>query len=407
MINKLLYNKKNIETNSDFYYLLKPIDYRDFEKIVFSSPIYRKYCDDPTGKEFDLVCSLTGLNSAKEFVQKFSNIKINNVYITDDIKDYPEQIDFNFPEKTLKVAVYPLSSYKKTPIGEVFAYFNNDLSDTATVIYSLQALKITVFDYYCHLPNIHLIIEPDDRYFINNIVNLHTAYHLLKDAESRATFVSRIRTINTGYSGYLKTCCDTKEYFHEKIRPVEGDVIIDAGVSHCIDTILDFAKTVGNKGKIYSLEPEPNCYKLAKEQLDNLSEIKFIELHDCGLWDKKEILKISQSEIGGSTVIMNDGLPKTANCRVLPLDDFVKSHKIKKINFIKMDVEGAELKALKGAVKTMKKFKPKLSICVYHFPEHLFELLLFIDSLKLGYEFYLKHHSLIRPETVLYAQVKK
>ena len=71
--------------------------------------------------------------------------------------------------------------------------------------------------------------------------------------------------------------------------------------------------------------------------------------------------------------------------------------------FIKMDIEGSELEALRGAEETIKKYKPKLAISVYHKMEDIVSIPEYILSLNLDYKLYLRHYSLGGYETVLYA----
>ena len=71
------------------------------------------------------------------------------------------------------------------------------------------------------------------------------------------------------------------------------------------------------------------------------------------------------------------------------IDDFVREKNIPKVDFIKMDIEGAELDALKGAINTIKTFKPKLAICIYHKPEHFYEIPTFIKSIVPEYKIWL------------------
>lgn len=68
-----------------------------------------------------------------------------------------------------------------------------------------------------------------------------------------------------------------------------------------------------------------------------------------------------------------------------------------------MDVEGAELESLKGASGTIQRYKPKLAICIYHKPEDMTEIPLYIKSLVPEYKLYVRHHSNSIAETVLYA----
>ena len=73
------------------------------------------------------------------------------------------------------------------------------------------------------------------------------------------------------------------------------------------------------------------------------------------------------------------------------------------VTFIKMDVEGAELKSLKGARNTIIKNHPRLAICVYHKDSDLYEIPGYILSLVPEYKFYLRHYCSSEYETVLYA----
>ena len=70
-----------------------------------------------------------------------------------------------------------------------------------------------------------------------------------------------------------------------------------------------------------------------------------------------------------------------------------------------MDIEGSEEAALKGAIKTIKKHKPKLAICAYHKPDDLCVLPQLIKSMVPEYKLYLDHYTINFTETVLYAKV--
>ena len=71
-------------------------------------------------------------------------------------------------------------------------------------------------------------------------------------------------------------------------------------------------------------------------------------------------------------------------------------------NFLKMDIEGAELEALKGASETIIKYKPNLAISIYHKPDDLWEIPSFIKSLRSDYKFFLRSHGFLTFDTVLY-----
>lgn len=119
-----------------------------------------------------------------------------------------------------------------------------------------------------------------------------------------------------------------------------------------------------------------------------------IFLHPEGLWN--EPLDISYSvELSQSTIGAGD-----AQGHVARLDDLIGDARV---TFLKMDIEGAELKALEGARGTILANRPKLAICVYHHFKDLWEIPLFIKSLVPEYRIFLRHHTKLEYETVCYA----
>ena len=90
----------------------------------------------------------------------------------------------------------------------------------------------------------------------------------------------------------------------------------------------------------------------------------------------------------------------------ISIDNLVKERNIPKIDFIKMDIEGAELNALKGAIKTIQEFRPKLAIAIYHQVKDFDNIVNFISNLNLEYKFYLGHYTIYAQETILFATPK-
>ena len=70
-----------------------------------------------------------------------------------------------------------------------------------------------------------------------------------------------------------------------------------------------------------------------------------------------------------------------------------------------MDIEGSELEALRGAREVIRRDKPRLGICVYHRPEDILEIPMFIKELVPEYKLYIRHHSPHLNETVVYAKI--
>ncbi len=234
----------------------------------------------------------------------------------------------------------------------------------------------------------------------NNIDKINETRELFEDIESKRVFDSILKyrkTLNPDF--LLKASYD--DYFHPLIRPEEGDVIIDGGAWHG-NTCLEFASRLKNKCIIYSFEPEESNFNKLKSNIykHKLQEIVFPVKK--GLYDKECTLFIN-TNVDNDMQFQVQSTDTGKSIEVISIDAFVEKEKISKVNFIKMDIEGSEYKALEGSEKTIERFKPKLAICVYHLYNDLWEIPLLIKRLNSEYRLYLGHHSQNLLDTVLYA----
>jgi FkbM family methyltransferase len=85
------------------------------------------------------------------------------------------------------------------------------------------------------------------------------------------------------------------------------------------------------------------------------------------------------------------------------VDDFVRSQQLKKVDLIKIDVEGGEEFLIEGMLQTIKKHRPQITIAIYHTYHHLWSLPLRLMSLCPDYVFYLDHYGFKKWDTVFYA----
>jgi FkbM family methyltransferase len=133
----------------------------------------------------------------------------------------------------------------------------------------------------------------------------------------------------------------------------KGDIAIDAGANVGIFTVKA-AKTVGERGKVIAIEPAKDILKFLKENIE-INHLKNVMIIPKGLWDKKAKKRLYLSDTPGShSLIYKEHFNNFSEIEVDNLDNLLKSLKLKKVNFIKMDIEGAEIKALKGAKETLK-----------------------------------------------------
>ncbi|MBC7511992.1 MAG: FkbM family methyltransferase, partial [Ferruginibacter sp.] len=106
----------------------------------------------------------------------------------------------------------------------------------------------------------------------------------------------------------------------------------------------------------------------------------------------------------GSVIKLQPFEGQTGSTTTVSIDDFVRLNKIEKVDFIKMDIEGAEPLALKGSIETIKRFRPKLAIATYHSMKDFVNIPDWILHLDLGYEIYIDHFTIHSEETICFAK---
>lgn len=127
-----------------------------------------------------------------------------------------------------------------------------------------------------------------------------------------------------------------------------GDVVVDAG-AFIGDHTIAYLRTVGESGKVLAFEPNPKAYECL------IRNCPMAHCFNSGLGDKEEFITIEQSENAGASHLSSN---TNGSISVVTLD----SYSLKRLDFFKIDVEGYELKALKGARETISQHKPKMWI---------------------------------------------
>jgi FkbM family methyltransferase len=183
------------------------------------------------------------------------------------------------------------------------------------------------------------------------------------------------------------------QYFDEDVvRLSEHEIFVDCG-AYDGDSVRSFLKYAhGKYDGIFAYEMDETNYKKLRE---NCAELERCECVNSGIGARKEQLKAFVGE-NASSHIAEEG---NGTIQIDRIDDLVSYP----VTFIKMDIEGYELDALKGARETICKYKPKLAICMYHKPEDLWEIPAFIKHLNPDYKLYFRNYHNSGSESVLYA----
>lgn len=189
-------------------------------------------------------------------------------------------------------------------------------------------------------------------------------------------------------------------------HPLHNEVFVDLG-AWCGDTVERYLIFHGgeNVKKIYAFEPYIKSFNALKIRTERLikewgfEENQIIPVN-MGIGDKEIKISYKQGSLTESGGYLCEGASGMGNsfCNTTSLDSYFKE----KIDFIKADIEGYEVKMIMGAQRIIKSYKPKLAICIYHSPADLFLIPEMIKKLVPEYKMKIRHHSRTFYETVLY-----
>lgn len=239
--------------------------------------------------------------------------------------------------------------------------------------------------------NIHEITWNDVQ---PHIAGFKRAFDLLYDDQSKRILLERIKCYLT--SSPITSSPPKEQYFDpEIINLTANEVFVDGGM-YTGDTANIFFKLMGGNYKhYYGFEPDEKNLEAARKNLCDRPDVTIIPK---GLWSREAQLAFSGSLTSSSKLDQSDG---DSFVEVTALDVYFCGKAPP--TFIKMDIEGAELEALKGAEHLIREYKPKLAICAYHKLEDLYTLPELIKNYRSDYKFYLRHYTDSIYETVLYA----
>lgn len=308
-------------------------------------------------------------NSSKKWGMQVGKRKIP-VLKPDILKDYESE----------KVVVLICSRY----MGAIAAQLND------------MGIKYYYAEFWLYEDNKIFYEQEVDDAIVNEILQL------LEDDKSKDIYKAIVEKRKKGFLDYTDINEFAKsEYFIDEFwKPLENgkEVFIDGG-AYTGDTIEEFIDwTKGNYKHIYSFEPQRDKAEIIKKNLWKYNgKVSFFER---GLWSCETELGFKDGDTDFSGKIV-DGVDSTNYIKTVAVDDIVKE----KVTFIKMDIEGAEIEAIKGAKNIILRDKPKLAICIYHKLSDLYEIPRILHEMIPEYKFYVRHNGLRVYGTILYAMI--
>jgi len=240
--------------------------------------------------------------------------------------------------------------------------------------------------------------EAGFRYYLSNRKQIEACLELFADDMSREIYLRCLTTHLQRKPVPIPMSPRYEQYTPAGIDMNQGY----ARFLYCGVSVGEMASVFGRVGKVEELvcfEPDPNQYGLAAAWL--------AEHHDevagrttvipCAVYSSDGIEPFTYSDTSFGSRILPAGEART---QTVTIDHVLPGFRP---TIITMDIEGAELEALKGAEYTIRTSRPSLAICVYHSPAHLWEIPLYLNSLGFGYRFSLRNYTSFTGETVLYA----
>lgn len=240
--------------------------------------------------------------------------------------------------------------------------------------------------------------ESGFNYYVKHRGDIESCLDVLDDDESREVFLRCIQTHLQRKPVSVPMSPRGEQY-------TPGGIELSRGYSrfiYCGVSVGEMASVFGRIGKVDELvcfEPDPNQFGLTAEYLrKNRGQIaERVTAIPCAVYSHEGIEPFTYSDTSFGSRILASG---EARIQSVTIDSVLPGFNP---TFISMDIEGAELEALKGAENTILASRPDLGICVYHSPSHLWEIPLYLHGLGAGYRLYLRNYTSFTGETVLYA----
>lgn len=227
------------------------------------------------------------------------------------------------------------------------------------------------------------------------------AFDLLEDEKSKFIYAN---IISLRIAPHLATATyedlfEGAQYFPSNIMELsDTESVVDCG-AYTGDTLEEFHTLVNGKcANYYAFELDPDNYQelafMVKEK-----NLNYVTCYPYGVWSETKDISYGKMSSADSYSIFNQS--ETSQAKVVALDECLKD---KPVTLIKMDIEGAEMNALRGCSGIVKTQRPKMAICVYHRIEDMWLVPLYLRELNDNYEIYIRHHAKWWvSETVCYA----
>jgi FkbM family methyltransferase len=233
---------------------------------------------------------------------------------------------------------------------------------------------------------------------LDNRDDIVRAGSIWADESSSLQYLRQVRWRGCGQWNFSRADCEVS-YFPDRVfQLVPGEVFVDCGAFDG-DTIRAILQRQPEFGRIFAVEPDRKNFVKLEAYVGSLAPSirDRITLHRCVVGAERGFVNFSDTGGLGSRASATGELSVPS----LPISELVDGQA--RVTYIKMDIEGAEPEALEGARFIIERDRPVLAVCVYHQPDHLWQLPLMMTALFPEYQMYLQCHEGDGWQTVAYA----
>jgi FkbM family methyltransferase len=321
-------------------------------------------------------------------------------FVDKDKYKYQEYID---DIKVLSIKSEELQAKKNNLIcvmGIFNAYVDLAIIEKELLLSFKEVINpLSFYDLFCEEIGDYFWLSKKDNYLKNRYM-ISKAYESFEDEYSKELFENILKyrfsnDLNTIYKPQnVKT-----QYFPEDINCVYPSLkFLDCGAYNG-DTILKILDNNMSISSYIGFEPDIQNVKLLSKNLRNKIKIESY-IYPCGVWNETDKLRFNGGT-GSSSHIDSMG---NDIINVVSIDEVIIN---KDVNFVKMDIEGAEVEALNGAKELISKYEPILAISAYHKYDDLWTILETINSFNVEYKYFMRMYEYNGFGIVYYAIPKK
>ena len=274
--------------------------------------------------------------------------------------------------------------------SDIISEYGNDI----IVLLAFGSTLESVIEFIRELDRKHELIIPevplyggdifDMEYYISHKEQLDKVREIFCDERSKQIFDDAINFRLTGKLSYLSNVSTHIETLEELYGNDKIKLLLDAGAFKG-DSTRDFAATL-DVDRIIAVEADPRTYLKLKTYADSERDSEVVAVN-AAIWDKDTTLEYISSASRGSGESGRNKRAKETVVDALTIDTILSDNMV---DFIKLDIEGAESNAILGAEKALYRDKPNMEVSLYHRTEDLFELPLRLHEILPTHKFYLR-----------------